>query len=70
MSDLIGPGLPCWTCGGVYGQHKPNCQVPAERRAARDAADARVGQHILDAIVEHNALELGRAIREAIHGHA
>lgn len=64
---LIGPGTPCWHCGEGYGQHNADCPVPAERKAALDAADAKTGQRILDAIAEHNALKLGRAIREAPH---
>ena len=35
MTELIGPGPPCWECGLDYGQHSSECSVTVKRQQPR-----------------------------------
>lgn len=61
MRDImIGPGMPCWDCGEVYGQHTPEC--PNGKRQRKEAAQ----QKAEDAISKRALLRRIEALEAAI----
>lgn len=63
MEGVIGPGQPCASCAGTYGQHSMACPVPKERRKVQREADERRGKELLAAIEKKDAVAIGRVLR-------
>ena len=45
MSERVGPGPPCWNCGGDYGEHSSDCPINLKRQEPRRFRIRCQGKH-------------------------